>query len=42
MRLGYEPKINAKGERLICLEAHWLDKLTAPRGLPSLNPRRDD
>ena len=32
MRLGYEPEINAKGGRLIWLEARVVDRLTALRG----------
>jgi hypothetical protein len=32
MRLGYDAQVNDKGERLIWLEPHVLDKLRAQRG----------
>jgi hypothetical protein len=29
--VGYEPQLNAKGERLIWIDARWHDKLAAMR-----------
>ena len=30
--VGFEPELNGNGERLIWLEAHWVDELAAMRG----------